>query len=152
VAALGLTSAVALSAENGQESILRRALAEQRLHCAAESRPGFAEADGGLIYGLADDLCRAMAIAILGPSGDAEMRVPDADVDFEPLRDGSIDVGFVSAETIAGHRLAPFVIPGPIVFIDPITAMVPVSSPVRFLRDFEGLTICVMRQPCATRA
>jgi general L-amino acid transport system substrate-binding protein len=51
-----------------------------------------------------------------------------------------------SPATVSRH------IPGPIVFIDPIMAMVPVSSPVRFLRDFEGLAICVMIGSPAQRA
>jgi hypothetical protein len=50
------------------------------------------------LIGVAVDLCRAIAIALSGPSGNAEMRFPDADVEFELLRDGSIDLAFVSAE------------------------------------------------------
>ena len=56
----------------------RPASAAQPLTCAAEPRPGFADADEetGKISGLAVDLCRAVGIAPRGPGASVRFALP----------------------------------------------------------------------------
>jgi general L-amino acid transport system substrate-binding protein len=123
--------------------------ASNTLACAAETRPGFAEADDdGTIKGLAVDLCRAVAIAVLGPSGTVHMTLPDSDLEYADIAKGSADLVFLSPTATEEHGLEASLIPGPTVFIDPITAMVPANAP----DTLAGKTICLMIGTQAQRA
>src|SRR5260370_9456274 len=53
-------------------SVLDRVRAESVLHCAGEERPGLAKEIRGNWIGLEIDVCRAIAVAVLGPSARAE--------------------------------------------------------------------------------
>ena len=115
------------------------------LACAAEPRPGFAMADGeGHVGGLAVELCRAVAIAVSGPQAEVRISLPGAGADFAPLAAGEADVVFLSGAAIAGNRLGAALIPGPVVFLDPVTVMVPSELPAQMPADLGGRTICLM--------
>jgi general L-amino acid transport system substrate-binding protein len=117
--------------------------AKHILRCDAEARPGLAELQNdGKMTGLAVDLCRAIAIAAVGPAARVEMSLHRADNEFDALR--SIDVAFLSAAAIADNQLASAVLPGPVVYIDPIAMMVPEASSARSLKDLEGRIVCLM--------
>jgi general L-amino acid transport system substrate-binding protein len=135
------------------ESTLDRIRQAGSLTCAAEARPGFAEEVAeGRITGLAVDLCRAIAIAVLGPSANARITLPDADGEFAAIGGGGADVVFASPEIIAEHHLDAELIPGPTVFVDPITLMVPESSSARAPTDLAGHIVCLMIGDPAQRA
>src|ERR1700731_4855339 len=93
----------------GAQGTVGRVRAENALRCAAEPRPGFADTShGGGITGLAVDLCRAIAIALLGPASRVEVSLVAADNQFEPLRHGAADVMFLSGAAIVDHHLGDF--------------------------------------------
>lgn len=142
VRAQGTISRTSSDANGGT---IGRVRSDNILRCAAEPRPGFAGVgDDGRITGLAVDLCRAIAIAILGPAGRIELNLVVAESEFVPLRHGAADVALLSGATIAEHRLGPSLLPGPVVFIDPIAVMVPASSPAQSVHDLDGRTVCVL--------
>jgi general L-amino acid transport system substrate-binding protein len=139
-------------AANGQ-NILAHVRRTGLLTCAAESRPGFATMDEqGEVHGLAVDLCRAVAIAVAGPNASVRMTLPEADNEFAALAHGATNLAFLSAEAIAEHHLAGALIPGPVVFIDPIALMAPVSAKAQRPEDLAGHTICLMIGSPAQRA
>ncbi len=127
------------------DAMLDRVRATGVVRCGAEERPGIASpvADGR-IAGLAVDLCRAVAIAVLGPRGQIMFRLYAADRDFDAVRQGAEDLSFLTGNTIADHQLAASILPGPVVFIERIALMVPEASPVRDIRDLRGRAICLM--------
>jgi general L-amino acid transport system substrate-binding protein len=134
-----------LAAPVHAQDTVGRIRADNALRCAAEPRPGFAgAADDGRITGLAVDLCRAVAIALLGPGGRVEVSLLDGESAFAPVRHSAVDVAFLSGAAIADNHLGAVLVPGPVVFIDPIAVMVPVSSAARSPSDLGGRTVCLM--------
>lgn len=134
--------------------VLDRVLAAGAVSCAAEERPGFAEAaeEGGSPHGLAVDLCRAMAVAVLGPGGTVRFTLLDGARDMESARAGAFDLLFLTAGTIAAEHLADRVLLGAPAFIETEAVMVPEASPVRGLRDLAGASLCFMIGTGAQRA
>jgi general L-amino acid transport system substrate-binding protein len=142
-----------LSPAANAESVLAHLRHTGVLTCAAESRPGFAtENDQGQIHGLAVDLCRAVAVAVAGPKASVRMSLPEADNEFAPLARGAANLAFLSAAAIGEHHLAGTLIPGPVVFIDPIALMVPLGAAAQRPEDLAGHTICLMIGSPAQRA
>ncbi len=139
--------------------VLDRVKAAGTVSCGAEERPGFAEAEeagtgqeGGPVHGLAVDLCRAIAVAGLGPEGKASFTVIDSAKDFDAARAGRFDVMFLTGGTLASERLADRVALGPPAFIETESVMVPESSAVRSVRDLAGASVCFMIGTAAQRA
>lgn len=146
-----LLVAAAIPASAGQ--VLDRVHQEQVLRCGAEPRPGVAAAAAaGRIEGLAVDLCRAVAIAVLGPQGRIAFRLYGSRRDFDALREGQDELAFLSGTAIAAEGSAPQIVAGPTVFIDELALLVPQNSPVRRLQDLAGNTICLMIGSAAQRA
>lgn len=132
---------------------LGRVRAENIVRCAAEPRPGFADTgEDGRIAGLAVDLCRAVAIALLGPDGRVAFGLAEGQTAFDAIRQGDADIAFLSDAAIADHRLAADLLPGPVVFIDPIAVMVPVASTAQSPRDLGGRGVCVLIGSASQRA
>lgn len=127
--------------------------AARSLSCAAEPRPGFADADDdGNISGLAVDLCRAVAIATLGPDATIHFALPQSEQEFATLARGRVDLAFLTDEALDTHHLRGAEIVGPTVFIDPLSVMVPADSPAQHLADLAGQSVCVMIGTPAHRA
>jgi general L-amino acid transport system substrate-binding protein len=132
-------------------AILDRVRAEQSLHCGAVARPGMAEAEGGP-KGALVDVCRAIAIAVLGPSARVFFSIYQSSKSFDGVRQGADEIAFLSGGEIAEQGVAPFIIPGLTVLISVVGVMVPDTSPVRQLADLEGQTVCLMIGSRAQRA
>lgn len=141
----------------------RPASAAQPLTCAAEPRPGFADADEetGKISGLAVDLCRAVAIATRGPGASVRFALPESEKEFAALRTdrtdrnggtGGTDLAFLTEDALESHGLRAQRILGPTVFIDPVSVMVPLASPAQRPADLAGTVVCVMTGSQAERA
>ena len=96
------------------------------VRCSSAERPVVAmpRPDGG-IGGLAVTMCRAVAIAVLGRDGRIAFTLDDAHRDA--------DILFVDAPA-----------PGPAIFVDRLTVLVPVASRVHALSDLAGETVCLM--------
>ena len=74
--------------------VLDRVRAAQAVSCGAEERPGFAETDAegdAPAHGLAVDLCRAVAVAVLGPTAKVNFTIIDSAKDVAAVRDGTFD-------------------------------------------------------------
>ncbi len=130
--------------------VLDRVRAEGVVRCGAEQRAGFAA--GTDPAGLAVELCRTVAVAVLGPAARVAFQVYGADADFADVRTGAADIAFVSGSAVAAHRLAAAVIPGPAVFFDQVTLMVPQDAAARDLADLSGQGVCFMIASPAQRA
>ena len=82
--ASALACALVVAAAQGASAghVLDRVKAEGVVRCGASARPGFAAAGEDRITGLAVDLCRAVAVAVLGPRGRVEFRLYAAPRDW----------------------------------------------------------------------
>lgn len=127
--------------------------AEGTLHCGAVERPGIAEVSptGGPM-GVAVDLCRALAIAVLGPSGRVSFSLYDAPHSYDGIRRGRDALAFLTGGEIASQNLGRFVLPGPAILISAVGIMVPETSPIRGLADLAGQPVCLMIGSRAQRA
>ncbi len=160
LAPLGLALAGLLAAASPAAAgpVLDRIRAANTVSCGAEERAGFAEAGetgtdrDGTVSGLAVDLCRALAVAVLGPGGKVSFTVLDSVRDMEAVRAGRQDVVFLSGGTLVAERLADHLLPGPPAFLETESVLVPEGSPVRAPRDLAGLSICFMIGTGAQRA
>jgi general L-amino acid transport system substrate-binding protein len=152
-ALLGLAAACPAHAGGAVERIR----AEGVLHCGAVERVGIAEqppegpAAGGVV-GIAVDVCRALAVAVLGPGGRVIFSLYDAPHSFDRLRNGADEVGFLTGGEIAEQELGASVVPGPTIAISPVAVMVPEVSPVRRVAELSGQTVCVMIGSAPQRA
>jgi general L-amino acid transport system substrate-binding protein len=130
--ALGLVLAGVGSA---RAASLDRILAEGTVRCAAAERAGFAEvAANDHVTGLGVDLCRALAIAVLGPAGRSEFRISGAG-----RVDDEVDVAFLTTDLVTTPDTAARFIPGPPVFVVALTAL---AQPG--VTDLSHRTVCFM--------
>ncbi len=133
--------------------VLDRVKASNSVACGAEKRAGVADRnEDGTIGGLAVDLCRAIAVAVLGPRGRIVFTLVDSDRDFDAVRNGHQDLVFLSSGTIVGEHLSDRLLLGPPAYIEPMALMVPEGSTARTLRDLAGQKICFMIGTGAERA
>jgi general L-amino acid transport system substrate-binding protein len=140
-----LAALLGLSMPARAAGAIDRIRAEGTLHCGAVERPGIAEVSptGGAI-GVAVDLCRAVAIAVLGPSGRVSFSLYDAPHSYDGVRRGRDELAFLTGGEIAAQDLGRFVAPGPTVLVSAIGIMVPEASPVRHLGDLAGQAVCLI--------
>jgi general L-amino acid transport system substrate-binding protein len=123
------------------------------LRCGATERPGIAEASpSGAVLGVAVDVCRAVAVAVLGPTGRVAFSIYESPRSFDGVRQGRDEAAFLTGGEIAEQDLARFVSPGPTVLVSTIAVMVPEPSPVHRLADLSGQTVCLMIGSRAQRA
>ena len=155
-ASLGILAALLASPSPAAAGpVLDRVRAAGAVSCAAEEKPGFADRDEESSeppHGLAVDLCRAIAVSVLGVEGRASFTVLDAARSFDDARAGRFDVVFLSGGTLVAERLADRVALGPPAMIEAETVMVPEASPVRAVRDLAGASVCFMIGTGAQRA
>ena len=123
-------------------STLDRIKAEGVVHCGAAPRPGLLEQTAGSAHGLLADICRAIAVATLGPSARAALDIYDSDRAFDAVRSGRDEVFFVSGSDIVDQHLAGRVLPGPTVYLESTALMVPAASPARHLDRLADEPIC----------
>jgi general L-amino acid transport system substrate-binding protein len=128
---------LALAAARGAWAgeILDRVQRDGVVRCTAAERQAVAmpRPDGG-IDGLAVDLCRAVAIAVLGRDGRVAFSL-DA-----PPRNA--DVAFVGEASGAAAREQ--FVAGPLVFADRLAVLVPLASRLHSPRDLAGETVCLL--------
>ena len=118
------------------------------LHCGAAARVGFADAaEDGHVIGLGVDLCRALAIAVLGPAGQMEFHLYAAPKDYDAVRQNTDDVSFLTADAVQEQGLAAALIPGPTVFVAQLSAL---AQPD--VTSLAGRTVCFMNGSPAHQA
>ncbi len=149
----GVLAAVAPGASAWAGGVLDHVRAQGIVRCGAAERPGFAWTGAdSRIAGLAVDLCRAVAIAALGPNGQVGFHLYGSSRDYDAIRGGVNDLFFLSGSEIAEEQLAPSVLQGPTVFIEALSLMVPEASPAHQLADLAGASVCFMVGSAAQRA
>jgi general L-amino acid transport system substrate-binding protein len=131
--------------------VLDRVRADRTLHCGAVARPGVAEGDGPPT-GVLVDFCRAVAIAVLGPTARVAFNIYESPRNHDAAQRGREEIAFLTGGEIADQRLGRLVAPGPTVLISMVGVLVPDVSPVRHLADLAGRTVCLMIGSRAQRA
>lgn len=126
-------------------STAERIHARGAVACGAVERPGLAEEDSqGRWRGLEVDICRAIAVAVLGSADRIVFSGYGSPDEFDRVRRNDDDVSFLSGGDMATHRLADAVVPGPTVFLAEIGVMVPADSSAKNVVDLAGQGICFM--------
>lgn len=92
--------------------------------------------------GLYVELCRAIAIAALGPNADYQFRPLELPRDVEALRHGDFDVAFLTGSEIVKQSLSGAISPGPPVFYESYTIMTEKTSSAHVPEDLAGAAIC----------
>jgi general L-amino acid transport system substrate-binding protein len=131
--------------------VLDRVRADHILRCGAVARPGIAEGESPPTGALVD-LCRAVAIAVLGPTARVVFSIYGSPRSNETARQAADEIAFLTGGEIADQRLSGFLTPGPTVLISTVGVMVPDASPIRRLPDLAGRTVCLMIGSRAQRA
>ncbi len=122
---------------------LQRIRADGVLRCGSVIRPGlaFPGADG-IWRGLNVEICRAVAVAVLGPGARTEFHSYASDKDFGRVRRGDDELAFLTMSELAGNDLTGAVLPGPPVFYLSDGIMVWDTSPARHVADLAGVMVC----------
>ena len=125
------------------ESTLDRVRQEGVLRCAAVIRPGLAFPGADRTWhGLEVGLCRAVAVAVLGPEARIDVRGLYAPASFEALRRGEDGLAFLTRQEIDDNHLASAVRTVTPVFNEPEQVMVPGRDPARHVGDLSGKMAC----------
>jgi len=136
----------------GAGSVVERVKARGIVRCGSVERPGLARPAGqGLWSGLNVDICRAVAVALLGSPGRIEYHGYGAPKDFDAVRNGQDDLYFLTGSEIAEQKLAGRVVPGPAVFMESDVVMVPTASVARRIDGLAREGICFMIGSAAER-
>ena len=132
---------------------LERVRSRGVVRCAAVARPGLAEAgSGGGAHGLAVDVCRAVASAVLGAAGRIEFRLLVSEDDFVAVQGNQVDLSFLSASEIIEHDLAAALVPGPAVFLQSVAVAVPKAARFRHVEDLADASVCFLIASSAERS
>jgi general L-amino acid transport system substrate-binding protein len=144
VCLFALLCAVAVAGD-ANAGIVERAKSEGLVRCGGATRPGLAEPDSsarGAWRGLNVEICRAIAVAVLGPDGRFEFHGYEAPRDYDADRGGTDEVFFLTASEIVAQNLSAKLIPGPAVYYATHAVMVREESAARRVEDLTGARIC----------
>jgi len=126
-------------------SVVDRVKAHGIVRCGSVERPGLASVSGKELWsGLNVDVCHAIAAAVLGSPDRIEYHVYETPKQFDAVRNQEDDVYFLTGSEIDEQKLAGMVVPGPTVFVESHTVMVPSNSAAHNVGDLAGNTICFM--------
>lgn len=126
-----------------QANTIDRVRADGVLHCGGVIRPGVAwPARDDTWHGIDVDVCRAIAIAVLGDEARYEFHAYAIPRHYDAIRNGTDDVFFLTASEILAAGLLPSVLPGRPVFYATDGVIVPKDSPAQHVADLAGTLIC----------
>jgi general L-amino acid transport system substrate-binding protein len=132
----GLSTAVAASVT---ERIKERGV----VTCGSVGRPGLASRDSqGQWHGLEVDICRAVAVAVLGSPEKIQYHTYESASDFDAVRHHDDDISFLTGSEIHAQDLAGHIVPGPTVFVESYGVLVAGKSAARHVDDLAGDSIC----------
>ena len=124
---------------------LSRVQSRGRVRCSSVERAGIAQRDdAGQWRGLAVDVCRALAAAVLGNAERFEYHA------YEQARRD--DLYFLTGREFVEDKLIGALVPGPTVFIASDAVMVPGDSPVQHVAELAGKGVCFMIADSAEQA
>ena len=142
-ALLALAASLCVESDARAGAVLERVRQGGVVRCGGAVRPGLAFPGGDHAWhGLEADICRAVAVAVLGPKGRGVFRPDAAERDMHRVRAGEDDVSFLTASEIVTDALLGAVVPGPPVFYQPHGVMVHADSRAARLADLGGTMIC----------
>jgi general L-amino acid transport system substrate-binding protein len=142
---LALTVLLLLGAQSlpASAGVLDRIRAEGILHCGGTVRPGLAfPGPDDKLAGLEVDLCRAVAVAVLGSAAKIDFHPYLLPASYGPLRQGKDELAFLTESELIDAGLTGTVLPGAPVFFESDAVLVPAESPARHVADLPGLNIC----------
>jgi general L-amino acid transport system substrate-binding protein len=126
-------------------SVVERVKARGVVRCSSVERPGLAHKDGnGRWTGLNVDVCRAIAAAVLGSPEKIEYGDFETLKQVEAILNQQDDVYFLTGLEINALKVAGKITPGPAVFVESHSVMVPSTSPAQHVGDLAGKKICFM--------
>ena len=139
---IGHPAAAQTTAASG--SVLDRVHKDGIVHCGGTLRPGLAIPDReGNWHGLEPDMCRAIAVAALGPDAKMEFHSYAAMTrTFDAVRAGQDDVSFLTASEILAEHALPAVLPGPPVFYLTQSLLVLADTKAQHADDLKGRHVC----------
>ncbi len=153
-ALLGAAIASDAYAASSTSPILDRVRARGIVKCGSFERPGLAidvvetqaaaadsiGADPAQtpFHGLNVDLCRAVATVVLGSPDKIEFHSYEGADDLSELAAGEDDIAFLSTQEMGTTGVTSRIIPGPIVYIESIAAMLPVKTGIEHLKDLNA--------------
>ena len=113
------------------------------LRCAGVARPGLAfPAADRTWHGLEVELCRAVAVAVLGDEARIEFRGLYAPSSFEAARRGEDQLAFLTMQEMADRHLTGEMLPATPVFYLPEQVLVPGDSTAASVSDLAGKMVC----------
>jgi general L-amino acid transport system substrate-binding protein len=134
------------------QTVHDRVREEKILYCGADLRPGFFDIErDGKASGLAVDICRALAVAVVGPSGRIVFQADEPERLRERLLDRTTELAFIEEDDAAEHSAPEVALLGAI-FDDPVAVMVAVTSPIKDITDLSNTRVCLMIGSAAQRA
>jgi general L-amino acid transport system substrate-binding protein len=142
---LALTALLLLGAQTlpASAGALDRIRADGVLHCGGTVRPGLAfPGPDGRLQGLEVDLCRAVATAVLGAGAKIAFHPYLLDPSYDPIRQGTDELSFLTESEIVEAGLTGAVSPGPPVFFESDAVLVPVDASARHVADLAGMNVC----------
>jgi len=138
---------VCLTAQNAAAgNIVDRVKARGKVQCGGFERPGLAESAGtGVWRGLEVDMCRAVAAAVLDSADKVSFHGYADPAEMRRLAEGGDDVSFLTGAEIQELGVSGRLVPGPAIFIESQTLMVPAEAGVRHAADLpDDGGICFM--------
>jgi len=157
VVPISLALACSLSGVSAAPSdLLARVRAHGAVHCAGVVRPGIAvpTVDGKHWYGMAPDVCRALAAAVFGDKSRMTFRPYFEDGTLAKSGAVADDVVFLGASQLvaAANPEAATLSLGPAIVHDGLALLVAATSTAAHASDLAGKTICVEPGTAADRA
>ncbi len=129
------------------QTTVEKVRAQGFVQCGAQERPGLAMQDGnGEWRGLEVEICRAVAVAVLGPKARYAFHRYEADKDYQSVRDGSDQIAFSSLAELTDHKVTDKLAPGPTVFVETHDLIVAEASPAKRADDLRMASICFMSE------
>ncbi len=127
--------------------MLERVRANGFVQCGAQERPGLALEDArGEWHGLEVEICRAVAVAALGPKARFAFHRYDADNDYDSVREGRDQVSFASLDELTDHKVTDKLVPGPTIFVETHDIIVAEASQAKRAADLGMASICFLNE------
>ncbi len=127
----------------GAPTALESIRARGFLQCASVERPGLATFNQRIGWtGLEVDLCRAIATAVLGPSGRFTYHGYGSARSFDSARDSQDQLVFLSAAEMSDQDLTDRLRPGPTIFVEGHDLLVARGSQATSAADLARTSIC----------
>jgi general L-amino acid transport system substrate-binding protein len=135
--------------------VLERVKTRGAVRCGAFERPGLAsdvdpreaadaenrgqEPAETPWHGLHVEICRAVATAVLGAPAKIQFHDYAGPDDLAGLAAGDDDIAFLTAREMHMAGITGRVVPGPVVYIESLAAMLPAATGVKHLNDIDGM-------------